>query len=70
MAVGLKESVQVAAYVPKEIKKRMERISAANRRKTISAQIEEALVKYLPEMEASFLPPAQDARSGKKHTAA
>ena len=49
MAIGLKESVQVSSYIPKETKKRMERIAAANRRKTISCQIEEALLKYLPE---------------------
>lgn len=70
MAIGLKESVQVSSYIPKETKQRMERIAAANRRKTISCQIEEALLKYLPEMEASFLPPTQEARSGKKNTAA
>lgn len=65
-----KYTVPITGYVTPETKDRMERISANNRHMRMSRIIDEAVRKYLPELEASFLPPAQEARSGKKKTAA
>ena len=65
-----RNTVPVTSYVEPELKARMDRIVAANRHMSLSRQIDEALAKYLPVLEASFSPPTQEARSGKKKTAA
>lgn len=63
MATGLKNSVQITAYIDPHLKERMDRLSASNRRKSLSAQVEEAVEQYLQhEEQSSFRRPTQNAR--------
>lgn len=68
MAAGLKNSVQVTAYVAPEIKERMDAIAKRNRRDSVSAQVEEALTFWLDNRaeEPNFHKPTQNPRSRHK----
>lgn len=66
MALGLKNSVQITAYIDPALKERMERLSAGSRRRSLSAQIEEALERYLDAEEGRFPRPTQNPRSRHK----
>ncbi len=67
MALGLKNSVQITAYIDPNLKERMDRLSATSRRKSLSAQVEEAMEQYLEHEErASFRQPTRNPRGRHK----
>lgn len=68
MAKGLKDSVQITAYIDPALKERMDQFSKHSRRKSLSFQVEEGVRRYLDEAEKehSFLRPTQRPRSRHK----
>jgi hypothetical protein len=60
----LRENVRVVAvtsYIPRDMKERMDRVVALDRHMTISRLIDEAVERYLPELESrSFPKPTQE----------
>jgi hypothetical protein len=52
----VRQSATVVGYVPRRVKKRMERLQAIDRRLTQSRMIEEALTCYLSRIEQEMLP--------------
>lgn len=70
MEMITKNCVPVTGYITPETKARLEQIYARNRHMKISRIVDEAITKYLPELEASFLGPTQEARSGKRRRTA
>lgn len=65
MAMKTTNTVPITGYVTPVTKERLERIYARDRHMKISRIVDEAVTKYLPELEASFQEPTQEARSGK-----
>lgn len=64
MPIGLKESEPVIGYIPRTLKKRIERLRQRDRRLSISRVIEEALIDYLPKIEHDRSPAAKPPREG------
>lgn len=61
-----KNTVPVTGYVTPDTKARLERLYAQDRHMKISRIVDEAIVKYLPELEASFTELTQGAHSVKR----
>lgn len=73
MAVGLRNSVQISAYIAPHLKAEIDRIAKENRRESISFQVETALMRYVEEKkrqeQPSFSKPTQKPH-GKRRRAA
>jgi hypothetical protein len=55
-AMAAKNTVPITSYIPPALKERMERIVAKDRHMTISRLIDEAVERYLPELESRSFP--------------
>lgn len=72
MAVGLKNSVQISAYIAPALKAEMDQIAKENRRESISFQVETALMRYVEEKkrdQPSFSKPTQKPHGKRKRAA-
>lgn len=63
----VRQSATVVGYVPRKVKKRMERLQAIDRRLTQSRMIEEALSSYLSRMEKDMLPDYESPGDERSH---
>ena len=68
MQMAAKNTVPITSYVPPALKERMERVVAGDRHMTISRLIDEAVERYLPELESrSFPKPTQEPHAVSSH---